>query len=356
MVFLTTFTAVLGTRPHYIKLAPLYHFIKKNTYDQIIIIDTGQHYDNDMSNFILDELKIANIDFNLGIKETDHGIQTGKMMIALEPILKHLKTDHCFVFGDTNSTIAGAIVARKLKISTSHIEAGIRYNDINMVEEINRRIADSICNYLFAPSKLAMNNLLLERLMGKTVFSGDIMFDAVKMFEKSMFKPSIVMQSFHTTDNYVLLTLHRPENVDNKEKLMLIIKNLGDLNSDIFFPCHPRTRRRIQEFNIKVPDNIILIDPLPYLELLYTTKHAKLVITDSGGLQKEAYYLGKRILLPYPETGWKELEEKQIVIRVTPESLKETFDKWVNKPVPSDIDNPYGNGEATKIIYNTLKE
>ena len=281
--------AIVGTRPQYIKLAPIYHAIKKINDVNLIIVDTGQHYDDEMSKFILNDLEIPKIDYNLNIKETLHGRQTGRMMIDLEPIIQEHKIDHCIVFGDTNSTIAGAIVARKLKIPTSHVEAGIRMHDLNMAEELNRRISDSICNFLFAPSQLAVENLSKENPMGKIVFSGDIMFDAVKMFQKNMTECKYIRELFPKGTKYILMTLHRAENVDNQDILRKTFENLGKLDYKIVFPCHPRTRKRISENNITVPNNLSIISPLPYLELLYHVKESEIVITDSGGLQKESY-------------------------------------------------------------------
>jgi UDP-N-acetylglucosamine 2-epimerase len=343
---------ILGTRPQYIKLAPIYHLIKSLKDINLIIVDTGQHYDDEMSKFILENLKIENIDYNLGIKEIFHGIQTGKMMILLEPIIQKYKIDHCIVFGDTNSTIAGAIVARKLKIPTSHVEAGIRMHDINMAEELNRRISDGICNYLFAPSKIAFENLLKENQMGETIFSGDIMFDSVKMFQPEMKVNTKIRQIVSKDDNYIFMTLHRAENVDNIENLKEIISNLN-ITIPIIFPCHPRTKKRIFDNNISIPNNIHILEPISYLELLFHVKESIIVITDSGGLQKESYYLGKRCIVLYPETPWPELESIDAIILASPENIKDKINIWIDKPINLN-ERPYGNGDASKIIVNKI--
>lgn len=345
--------AIVGTRPQYIKLAPIYHAIKKLDNVSLIIVDTGQHYDDEMSKFILNDLEIPNIDYNLNIKETLHGRQTGRMMVGLEPIIQEHKIDHCIVFGDTNSTIAGAIVARKLKIPTSHVEAGIRMHDINMAEELNRRISDSICNYLFAPSKLAFDNLSKENQMGKIVFSGDIMFDAVKMFQKNMSESKHVREIIPKGTKYIFMTLHRAENVDNPAILKTTFENLKKIPYKIVFACHPRTRKRISENNISIPENLLILNPLPYLELLYHVKESELIITDSGGLQKESYYLGKRSVVLYPETPWPEIEKLNAIVLASPENISEKVTSWIGK----EIDNsemPYGDGTSTEIILKTI--
>jgi UDP-N-acetylglucosamine 2-epimerase (non-hydrolysing) len=348
------YLAIVGTRPQYIKLAPLYHEILKNK-DEIIIVDTGQHYDNEMSKFVLDNLGIQNINHNLGIKEYSHGIQTGKMISSLEPIVQKYQVDHCLVFGDTNSTIAGAIVSRKLKIQTSHIEAGIRMKNIDMAEEINRRIADSICNFLFAPSQIAYDNLFKENPMGELVFSGDIMYDAIKMFEPHLKGRKDIDKVLGNKKNEILLmTLHRAENVDNKEKMTFLFDNLGKIKNIILFPCHPRTRKRIAEFDLVVPENIIVIRPLPYLELLNYIRSAILVLTDSGGLQKEAYYLGKRSIFIYPETPWPELEKLGVVTLANENDIYEKINLMINKDWIQSSEMPYGKGNATEIILQSL--
>ena len=349
---MTTIIAIVGTRPQYIKLAPIYHAIKKLKNIELIIIDTGQHYDLEMSKFILENLKILKIDYNLGIKEPFHGIQTGKMMIGLESIIQQHKVDHCIVFGDTNSTIAGAIVARKLKIPTSHVEAGIRMHDINMAEELNRRISDSICNFLFAPSQIAVDNLMNEHQMGQVIFSGDIMFDSVKMFQKEMKMNEKIRKIVSKDDKYVLMTLHRAENVDDIANLEKIIKNLT-CDIPIIFPCHPRTKKRIFDNNIELPQNVHLMEPLPYLNLLFHVNESSLVITDSGGLQKEAYYLGKRSIVLYPETPWPELAELNAIILANKENIFEKIYEWIDKPLNA-FKKPYGDGNSTKIILETI--
>lgn len=345
--------AIVGTRPQYIKLAPIYHAINKKNDIKLLIVDTGQHYDDEMSKFILNDLEIKKIDYNLNIKETQHGMQTGRMMTGLEPLFHEHKIDHCIVFGDTNSTIAGAIVARKLKIPTTHVEAGIRMHDINMAEELNRRISDSICNYLFAPSQLAVENLKKENQMGKIFFSGDIMFDAVKMFQKNMSESQSVRDLVPKGIKYILMTLHRAENVDNPDILRKTFENLGKIPAKIVFPAHPRTRKRIQENNIAVPDNLSVILPLAYLELLYHVKESELVITDSGGLQKESYYLGKRSVVLYPETPWPELEKLDAIILASPDNINQKVIDWLGKEVDNS-ERPYGDGNSTEIILKEI--
>ena len=348
-----TLMAIVGTRPQYIKLAPIYHAIAKMDNVKLIIVDTGQHYDDEMSQFILDNLEIQNIDYNLGIKETSHAIQTGRMMIGLEPLLLQHKIDHCIVFGDTNSTISGAIVARKLKIPTSHVEAGIRMHDINMAEELNRRISDSICNYLFAPSQIAVENLNKENQMGKIFFSGDIMFDAVKMFQKNMSESKNIREVIPKGTKYIFMTLHRAENVDDPVILKTTFENLKKVPYKIVFPSHPRTRKRINENNISIPNNLIILNPLPYLELLYHVKESELIITDSGGLQKEAYYLGKRSVVLFPETPWPEIEKFKAIILASPRNIAEKVNSWIGKEIDNS-ERPYGNGNSTDIILKTI--
>lgn len=290
--------SVVGARPQFIKLGPLSREIRKNHHE--IIIHTGQHYDKEMSELFFEQLEIPEPDINLEIGSGNHGAQTGKMLEGIEnEILKH-SPDMVLSFGDTNSTLAACLAASKLKIPSLHIEAGLRSFNRSMPEEINRVVADHTADLLFAPTQEAIKHLNNEGLKAKTVLTGDIMVDSVQ------FVQSKIGANKYDGEAYCLLTMHRPYNVDDPEKLRLLFEKIREMDKKVVFPIHPRTKNIINSNNIKVADNIELIPPQGYIEFQGLLKHAGKVITDSGGLQKEAYIAGKPCITLRPETEWVE--------------------------------------------------
>ncbi len=295
--------SIVGARPQFIKLFPLSRVLRKH-YDEKIV-HTGQHFDEEMSDLFFNELEIPEPDWNLGINRGGHGGQTGRMLIELEKVMTEQQPDLVIVFGDTNTTLAGALNAAKLHIPSIHIEAGLRSFNRSMPEEINRVMADQAADYLFVPTQTAMDNLRKEALEAKAHHTGDIMVDSLELITEKAQKRN-TLERLDISGDYHLLTLHRPYNVDDPEKLQLILNKLGELNKTIVFPVHPRTRNMISNKNIQIPDSIRLIKPQGYLDFINLEARCQKILTDSGGIQKEAYIQKKPCLTIRPETEWVE--------------------------------------------------
>lgn len=305
---LKTIATIVGARPQFIKCAPVSREIRKN-FDEVLI-HTGQHYDYNMSQAFFEELNIPEPDFNLEIGSGNHGEQTGKMLIELEKVLLDVKPDLVMVYGDTNSTMAGALVGAKLQIPVAHIEAGLRSFNRKMPEEINRIVADSVSKYLFAPTRTAVGLLQKEGITSGVYLTGDVMYDAFlyncQVAEKSEALTRLNIKS----KQYYLATVHRPQNTDDPNILKALISTLERLDALTILPIHPRTRNLMKQFGIATNSpHLRLIEPVGYLDMLALEKNARLILTDSGGVQKEAYFAGVPCLVLRPETEWVELVE-----------------------------------------------
>ena len=296
--------SIVGARPQFIKLAPISEKIKK-IHDEVII-HTGQHFDSEMSDNFFNELGISDPHFNLNINSGLHGEQTGRMIIEIEKVIIRENPSLIIVFGDTNSTIAGALVGSKLQIPIVHIESGLRSFNKKMPEEVNRVVTDHISDYLFAPTPSAVKNLEDENLSKKCYFTGDIMVDSLKLAIEKTESCKILEKLKLEKKDYYLLTLHRPYNVDNPKKLAKILIELGKLSKQVVFPVHPRTRIIIEKNDLILPKNIFLSIPLGYLDFVMLQLNSFKIITDSGGIQKEAYILKKPCITLRSETEWVE--------------------------------------------------
>ncbi|MBI2251486.1 MAG: UDP-N-acetylglucosamine 2-epimerase (non-hydrolyzing) [Armatimonadetes bacterium] len=313
--------SVVGARPQFIKASQLSIYLRKRHRE--ILLHTGQHYNIEMSNIFFKELKIPKPDYNLGIGSGAQGYQVGKMILGIEKALMKEKPDLVIVYGDTNSTLAGAIAAKKNNFPLAHIEAGLR-SFTSIPEEINRVITDRISDILFCPTKGALLNLKKENIKKKIYFSGDIMLDVLK-YNLPLVKKEILNRWSLFSKKYLLLTLHRAENVDNFKILKKILDTLLKIKEKIIFPVHPRTKNKIKENNyfLKIKNsNLILTKPLSYLEILALEKEARLILTDSGGIQKEAYFLGVPCITLRKVTEWVETVKSGWNILVGSDSKK----------------------------------
>ncbi len=298
--------SIIGARPQFIKAAVVSKALEK--YDDVeeILVHTGQHYDENMSKVFFDELEIRKPDYNLEVGSGSHAFQTGMMMIKIEEVLIKEKPDWVLVYGDTNSTIAGSLAAAKLHIKIAHVEAGLRSFNMLMPEEVNRILTDRISTVLFAPTKNAINLLAREGIKDNVVFSGDVMFDSILHYQ-NLASEKKNLANIINLDKYYLGTIHRAENTDDKARLTSIFEAFSQLDLPIVIPLHPRTKKLIAEINYS--DNVIIIDPVGYLEMILLLKNSTKVLTDSGGLQKEAYFLKKPCVTLRDETEWIETLE-----------------------------------------------
>jgi UDP-N-acetylglucosamine 2-epimerase (non-hydrolysing) len=356
---------ILGTRPEIIKLSPIIRELEKKDLDWNLI-HTNQHYSENMDRIFFQELNLPNPKYNLNIGSGTHGEQTGKMLIEIEKVLLKEKPDVAIVQGDTNTVLAGALAASKLKIKIAHVEAGLRSYDKNMPEEINRVLTDHISDYLFAPTEKAKNNLLKESIEEDKIFVvGNTIVDATLQNLKIAEKRGDIKEFFKNITNeedYFLLTLHRAENVDNKERLKNIIDAITKIteiyDKYIIFPIHPRTEKRLKEFNLfeKLKDNkkIKIIEPIGYLEFLILEKNAKLILTDSGGVQEEACILKVPCVTLRDNTERPETLEvgSNILVGDDKNKIINAVELMLNKK--RDWENPFGDGKSGGRIVEIL--
>ncbi len=347
--------SIVGARPQFVKEAIMQNEINKHPEIKEVVVHTGQHYDENMSEVFFNVLNMRKPDYNLGINSSSHSEMTALMMIALEKIMIKEAPNVVMLYGDTNSTLAGALVAAKLKIKIAHIEAGLRQNPKDMPEEINRVLTDHSSNFLFTPSKLGVRNLQKEGLTNGVFFVGDVMYDVYEMM-KNKFDYDISNRLGLKNNDYIVLTLHRDFNVDNKDILKNILKEINrvSLKKMVVFPIHPRTKKRIEDFQLyEFVKNIKVIEPIDYLELMGLTQNAFKIITDSGGYQKEAYFAGKQAYIMMPDTGWKELVDYGMNKLVNYNNL---YDTLFSKSEHKCIENIYGEGDSAKRIIAILKQ
>lgn len=357
---------VVGARPQFIKAAVVSRAIKdyneklhgKNQIREIII-HTGQHYDYNMSDIFFSEMQIPIPDYLLHVGGLSHSEMTGMMLVKIEKILLQEKPKVVLVFGDTDSTLAAALAAAKLHIPVAHIEAGLRSFNMGMPEEINRVLTDRISFYLFCPTMSAVQNLLVEGYGNLNVhinLVGDVMYDAV-LFYKSLAHPTRKIElMLKKYEFFYLATVHRAENTDNPLKLREIIQALEKISEGIpvIVPIHPRTRNVLIRIGIET-SNLILIDPIGYFDMLTLLAHATGVFTDSGGLQKEAYFFRKRCVILRDETEWSELVDRKIHI-LTGSNQEKIIkaEKNLKSPIYEDSLNLFGRGDAGPKIVEFL--
>jgi len=344
--------SIVGARPQFIKAATVSRVLRAHAGMKEILVHTGQHYDENMSEVFFRELSIPEPDYNLGVGSGSHAFQTGMMLKGIEELLLAEKPDWTLVYGDTNSTLAGALAATKLHIPVAHVEAGLRSFNRKMPEEINRIVTDRISDLLFAPTATAIANLKNEGLESITRFTGDVMYDSV-LFYKAMIRQNPTDYRTHgIPEKYLLATIHRAENTNHPENLKQILEAFGRLDCAIVLPMHPRTRK-IMESGFHLPENVQLIDPVGYLHMMQLTLGSIKVLTDSGGLQKEAYFLGKQCITLRTETEWIETLHDNWNIVTGSDILKIT--DAANQPLPTTPQKSgFGDGQSATLIVNEL--
>lgn len=346
---------IAGTRPQLVKIAAVSRALRESFEE--VLVNTGQHYDYNMAGIFFDELNIPKPDYDLGIGSDSHGRQTGKMMIAVEELVEKEKPDAVLVYGDTNSTLAGALVASKLHIPLVHIEAGLRSFNKEMPEEINRIMTDHISTLLFAPTDLAVSNLAREGITEGVYQAGDVMYDAVRYNIGLAEQKYNVGQYGLSAGTYILGTIHRADNTDNPDRLRAVLHAFASLHEKVFLPLHPRTRRKIEDFGMQDiltnADNIQIVEPISYLEMLLLEKNAKAIVTDSGGVQKEAYFAKVPCITLRDQTEWVETIEtgwNHLVNPLTEDLAKTISELEAGQPV----DDLYGDGKAADKIVSHL--
>ena len=321
-----------------------------------VIIHTGQHYDVNMSDVFFEEMKIPKPNYFLGIGGKSHGAMTGQMIEKIEEILIIEKPDWVMVYGDTNSTLAGAIAASKLKIKIAHIEAGLRSFNMQMPEEVNRILTDRVSSLLFCPTKLAVDNLTKEgfdawKTNAKVILSGDVMQDGAIFYKDFAQKPIDI----NISDDFVLCTIHRAENTDDTTKLNNIVSALNEIAKEkqVILPLHPRTKSILEQGSYDV-SNLTIIDPVGYLNMVWLIEHCSLVMTDSGGLQKEAFFFTKPCITMRDETEWVELVDNgfNVIVGADKEKILNAYVEYIFQ-TNYNIDL-YGSGKASKTIVEEM--
>lgn len=355
--FLLKVITVIGARPQFIKAATVSQAFSAHGITETLI-HTGQHFDPQMSDVFFDELEIPVPAYNLGIHGSSHGEMTGRMLEGIEKILMAEKPDCVLVYGDTNSTLAGALAAVKLHIPVAHVEAGLRSFNRKMPEEINRIMTDHVSTWLFTPNANAVEQLLKEGIEGEKIKNvGDVMYDAALYFgQKAEKKSSILSAIGQTPQGYVLATIHRAENTDSPARIHSIFSALNEIAATrpVVLPIHPRTRKKMEELHVQA-DRIKMIEPVGYLDMVMLEKQAAMIITDSGGVQKEAFFYRVPCLTLRSETEWTELIDlgwNTLVNPVSKEVILAAFHACLHKKGSEGM--PYGHGNSAQLIAEHL--
>jgi UDP-GlcNAc3NAcA epimerase len=352
-----TIASIVGARPQFIKAAPVSRALASGFKE--VFIHTGQHYDYGMSEVFFAEMEMRAPDFNLGIGGGSHGEQTGKMLVDLEKIFTQVKPDCVLVYGDTNSTLAGALAAAKAQIPLAHVEAGLRSYNRAMPEEVNRVLTDHVSTLLFCPTDAAVENLAKEGIKKGVHRVGDVMADTLlHNLQLARTKSKIMGDLGLIKGKYALATVHRASNTDDKENMRLILSGFGSLSSQLVFPVHPRTRKMIQEWGLSVNSNVKMIEPVGHFDMLTLQENANCILTDSGGVQKEAYLVGVRCITLRDETEWVETVNAgwNILAGVDVKKILDSFESWFPQAERKPL---YGDGHAAeqicKILLSTLR-
>jgi len=352
--------SIVGARPNFVKLAAVEPLFSRN-FDHVII-HTGQHYDYELSKAHFKQLRIPEPDYSLGVGSGTHGYQVGEMIKLIESTLLREEPELVVVYGDTNSTLAGALAAVKAGFKVAHIEAGLRSFDMSMPEEVNRRVVDHVSWLLFAPTETALENLKRESVLGEAYLVGDVHVDVLNKWVDEAERYSRIIEELELKhEEYVLVTIHRVENVENTERLKEIVEGLLTISAKVVFPAHPRTIKALKRIGLlkelKERENFIIIKPLGYLDFIKLLNHAWRVVTDSGGVQREAYLLGVPCVVLRSRTEWTELVKSGWILLLGTELIR--LGALLDSLEPPEKRPPIlGDGKAaeriTKVILKKL--
>ncbi len=355
---------IIGARPQFIKAAAVSRVIRDEFPESVteVLVHTGQHFDVNMSKIFFDELDIPEPKYNLEISGGQHGAMTGRMLESVEMVLLDEKPDWVLIYGDTNSTLAGALAAVKLHIPVAHVEAGLRSYNMRMPEEVNRIISDRIATLLFCPTETAVKNLEAEGVTKGVINVGDVMFDVALHYKQRARQQSLVLQQIGLKGNaFVLATCHRAENTDNPQRLAQIVDALGTVAKklSVVFPIHLRTRKLIAEQGLAEKlGEVCITDPIPFLDMVALEQAASLILTDSGGVQKEAYFYGVPCVTMRDETEWVETVELgwNVLVGASTAGIVSAVDRALARARASNSASPYGSGDSAQRIVKTLVE
>jgi len=346
--------SIVGARPQLIKATVVSSAIRE-TFTEVLL-HTGQHYDHEMSEIFFQDLDLPPADYNLGIGSGPHGKQTGEMLRGIEEVLIKERPHWVLVYGDTNSTLAGALAAAKLHIPLAHVEAGLRSHNRRMPEEINRIVADRLSQLLFCPSATGVSNLAQEGITDGVHMVGDVMYDAMLRFlPRAEARPSPLDRFGVVAGEYALATVHRAGNTDDQQRFSAILDCLAAAEMPVVFPVHPRTRVILESTQLTIPENLRLIDPVGYLDMLMLESNAQAILTDSGGVQKEAFWLEVPCVTLRDETEWVETVETgwNEVVGVDPDRVRSALAKGKPGKSPPPI---YGDGKTAGRIAKLIAE
>jgi UDP-N-acetylglucosamine 2-epimerase len=351
-----TIVTIVGARPQFIKAAPVSRALASSFHE--VMVHTGQHYDYGMSDVFFEEMEMKKPDFNLGVAGGTHGEQTGRMLIEIEKVFDSVKPDCVLVYGDTNSTLSGAIAAAKAGIPLAHVEAGLRSFNRAMPEEINRVLTDHMSSMLFCPTDTAIENLTQEGIVKGVYRVGDVMYDALLYnLVNARAKSKILSQLGLRKGEYALATIHRAANTDSPERIGSIMDGLSKLPTQTVFPVHPRTQKMIKEWGILPGENVMMIEPVGYFDMLVLQENSNCILTDSGGVQKEAYLVGVRCITLREDTEWVETVSAgwNKLVGVDKNLIVETYKNWHPEGGRALL---YGDGHSaiqiSKIMLSAL--
>ena len=345
---------ILGARPQFIKAAAL-SVVLKESFDEVLV-HTGQHYDSNMSDVFFEELKISKPNYHLNIGSGSHGAITGEMLIDIEKVLEIEKPDFVLVYGDTNSTLAGALAASKMLIPVIHVEAGLRSFNKSMPEEQNRILTDHLSSLLFAPTQTAIENLEKEGITKGVHLVGDVMYDGILRFAELAKEKSAILNELKLQEkSFILCTIHRAENTNHPNHLKTIFEALNESGEHIVLPLHPRTLKYMSDYGIQASENVRIIEPVGYLDMVRLEDAAKKIVTDSGGVQKEAFFLGVPCVTLRGETEWVETVEDgwNMLVGTSKDRILEAIASF---SPGTKRNNHFGDGTSTVKIKDVIKK